>query len=553
MTFRLSWLSCAIAVGCQSATQSLGSRPTVPTIETPTSATGTDTNATPSVSAVLVFGEEVICADPSARDEAPFDTRHFLLEPAPRLWVQGGALAVGNLDDTPDLEIFVPTSTGSWILGFPEGEPLVKPLTWPLSSPSGVSMVDVDQDGDQDVFVTRFGLEDRLLRNDGVGFTDITEEAGLVDGGLHSFSSSWADIDMDGDLDLAIGGHGEITDETVVLQIDQPGDTTRLYENNGDGTFTDISDRLPQRAQDAYTFTPTFVDLNGDDLVDLFLVNDFPQYETAFPVLNRGTDTWEIAEDIGLVVSLATMGVGIGDIDGDDTEDFLLPAWGSHALRMGTAFSVWAEGSTIYDVQPVQPQVIGWGAELEDLDNDGQIDAAIAYGHLVTEASVTPAGATLSNPVWQPDEVLRLVPDGPTERIGASTGTDHAGSTRTLVTADLNRDGWLDIVKRDIYGSVVAHLARCGTERWIRVRLHQDAPNRDAVGAIVRVVSPDGNQRRTLRAGGTGLGTSRPAEAHFGLGEQTRVTVTVTWPDGTLEVFDDVDTNRQIDIHRGFL
>lgn len=553
VNFRPSWLCCAIVAGCQPSAPTVESRPTDPTVQTPASSTDTETDTWQSTPAVLEQSAEVVCANPAAREDAPFDTHYFMLEPAPILWVQGGALAVGNLNESPDLEIFVPTSTGSWVLGFPEGDPLVIPLTWPLSIPSGVSMVDVDQDGDQDVFVTRFGLEDRLLRNDGVGFTDITEEAGLVDGGLHSFSSSWADIDMDGDLDLAIGGHGEIQDDTFVLQIDQPGDTTRLYENKGDGTFTNISDRLPQRARDAYTFIPTFVDLDGDDLVDLFLANDFPQYEPAFPVLNRGTDTWEIAEDIGLVVSLATMGVGVGDIDGDDTEDFLLPAWGSHSLRMGTAFSVWAEGSAIYDVQPVQPQVIGWGAELEDLDNDGQIDAAIAYGHLLTEASITPAGTTLSNPVWQPDEVLRLVPDGPTERLGASTGTDHSGSSRTLVTADLNRDGWLDIVKRDIYGTVIAHLARCGTERWIRVRLHQEAPNRDAVGAIVRVISPDGNQRRTLRAGGTGLGTSRPAEAHFGLGQQTQVTLSVTWPDGTLEVFDDVDTNRQIDVHRGSL
>ena len=547
---RTSWLCWLLVFGCQAPAPSVGSRPTRPTVDGVPTGPTTD-SGTPPLQTEVVWGDEVVCADPEAREALAYDTRIFPLDPAPVLWVQGGAVAVGNLDASPELEIFVPTESGSWMLSFPEGEPVVVPLTWSLGTPAGVSLVDVDQDGDQDVFVTRFGQEDRLLRNDGNGFTDITEEAGLVDGALHSFSSSWADIDGDGDLDLAVGGHGPIVDETVVLQIDQPADPTRLYENNGDGTFTDITHRLPQRAIDAYTFIPTFIDLDGDDRVDLFLANDFPQYDVAFPVLNRGTETWEVGEGLGLTISLATMGVAVNDIDGDDIEDVVTPAWGSNALRMGTAFGVWAEGSAIYDIQPANPQVIGWGAELEDMDNDGQVDLTIGYGHLVTNAAVTPAGATLSNPFWQPDDILRLQANGPTERIGEATETGHQGSTRSLVTADLNRDGWLDIVKRDIYGAVVAHIARCGSERWLRVRLHQDAPNRQAVGAIVRVLTEPTSQRRTLRAGGTGLGTSRPVEAHFGLGPIETVTLSVTWPDGTVEVFEDIPTNRQVDVHRG--
>ena len=123
---------------------------------------------------------------------------------------------------------------------------------------------------------------------------------------------------------------------------------------------------------------------------------------------------------------------------------------------------------------------------------------------------------------------------------------------RGLLAVDLDRDGWVDLVKRDLNGPSTVHWARCGDAVWLEVSLRQGGFNRNAVGARVEVEALGHHHVRSIRAGGTSFASAGPPYAHTGLGRATHVDrVQVTWPDGERSVLVDLDVNQHITITRG--
>jgi hypothetical protein len=189
---------------------------------------------------------------------------------------------------------------------------------------------------------------------------------------------------------------------------------------------------------------------------------------------------------------------------------------------------LWYESSLSYGLTLAPNQRVGWGLELADLDNDGRLDLHLPYGHIVTTLGTSRPG--------QPDAVYRLGDDGVLTDVAAAWGLDHTASTRVGIPADLNNDGWLDLVKAGDAG--VAHLsfARCGAAAWSMVSLRQPGRNSRAVGATVRLTAGDQTWSRRVRAGGTGFGSGTPDVLHFGLGEVEQLdAVEIVWPDGVVE------------------
>ena len=149
-------------------------------------------------------------------------------------------------------------------------------------------------------------------------------------------------------------------------------------------------------------------------------------------------------------------------------------------------------------------------------------------------------------PQEQPD-ALYLLEDDEFVEVSDAWGITDTGSSRGLMLADINNDGWLDIVKQYLrFGRPFLYLSRCGEEAWLRVELRQEGPNPRAVGARAKFTAGDISTVRWVHAGGTSIASGGPNELHVGLGMEETVFVDVTWPDGEVTRHGPIDTRQRI-------
>lgn len=506
----------------------------------------------------LVDAGEVRCADPSRRLESRYDTTEIPAEAPKRSWMWGAGLMAGDLDGDNLLDLVLPGYWGTVLYlgttagGFTNASDRLPDA--PLDSASGGALADYDGDGDLDILVTRYLVTgdlvgDRLLRNDAGHFADVTDVAGLaplgpqLGGGRRSMASSWGDFDRDGDLDLYIGGYGYIDQSGEDPDHDDfnPADPDFLYRNNGDGTFEDISSLLPPEVHDGYAFSGGWFDLDRDGWLDLYVVHDFGRSYPNRLLWNR-EGVLELDNGAhGLDVQITGMGVGVGDINGDSIEDLVMSAWdGNSAMMSGAGGAGWFESVDILGLQNdlSRYQKIGWGVDLIDMDNDGDLDAPMVYGWLDAEYLSSER---------QPDAMYENQGDGTFIDVGPEWGLNHPTVGRGYVPIDINRDGWLDLVKRDLAGPTLVHLSRCGEQAWLEVSLRQPGLNPFAVGATVIVHEGKMRQSQVIRAGGTNHASAGPPEVHFGLADLDSIDlIEVIWPDGEVSHASSVGTRRQI-------
>jgi hypothetical protein len=472
--------------------------------------------------------------------EAPLDAPHVSHG---AVWRNAGVV-VADLNGDGHLDLFLPSEVESALrLGLGDGSFVATKEMLPERTEEdlavGSSAADYDGDGDLDLYLSRVGAGDLLWQNDGTGhFTDVTVAAGLTkQAELGSVGSAWADMDGDGDLDLLVANFRDEADPDPP----ETGDPNLLIENQGDGTFVDVSDRLPDAVRNGYTWVGSWQDLDADGVMDLILINDFGDVIPNLALLNDGTGHFEdISRESSLDIAMDGMGLGVGDLNFDGLPDFLISNIESQVLLESVGDGTWvrtAHARGLY-AHSSDGRKVGWGTELVDLDQDGLLDGIMSFGKLASNVRVQ-VGA-------QPDALWHQQPDGSFVQKAEELGLAHQGVGRGYLSADLNRDGWPDLVLRDRDGPGVVYLAHCGDEAWLRVSLEQEGMNRFAIGARVEAHVDDRVIWRAIHAGGISLSSSGPPEAHLGLGSADVVDVRVLWPDGTVSEMANMPTRGHL-------
>lgn len=491
---------------------------------------------------------------PMARWEGPGWDSQQVVEATDGLTRYGWGVSLGDVDGDSRVDIFLPGERGSQLFfntgaDFELVENLLEShVARPVGDEGaqgirsiGSVTVDIEGDGDLDILVAT-DQGPALFRNDGTALSNATAKAGLQGLGLNGYGYALADFDRDGDLDILAPSFccsGGVEEENL-----PPGEPSSLLENMGDGTFIDATHLLPEETNIGYSFVAGWTDHDRDGWPDIHLTCDHGR--TVMP--NRlwrndgGQGFIDVSEETGLALAISAMGLGIGDVNGDRYPDYLVTnVWDTHLLESAGS-AVWYQTEVVRQIQPnlERSQDVGWGAELADMDNDGLLDAVVMFGfwliHGVGEA--------------QPD-ALYLNRGETFEDVAVSWGMDDIGYGRGLALADLNGDGWLDVVKRELFAPAKIYLSRCGEASWLRVQLSQPGKNPDAIGGEIIVEAGEAIQRRWISAGGTGLSSSNPAEAHFGLGEAEVVdSLTVVWPDGQRSSFVDLIPRQVITVQR---
>ncbi len=414
----------------------------------------------------------------------------------------------------------------------------------------GVAVGDYDNDGYPDLYVTNYGKNILYHNNGDSTFSDVTAKAGVAGGGW-SVSAGFFDFDNDGKLDLFVTRymewdtlHNKICGgnfHTYCPPEDFPATTSILYHSNGDGTFTDISQRSGIAGKKGRALGVAFADYDGDGFTDIYVANDGMQQ---YLFHNNGNGTFsEVGLEVGAALSeggrrLSGMGVVFQDYDNDGRPDVIVTELPReiYGVYHNDGDGSFTYQSLVAGLGALSSGSSGWGVGLEDFDNDGWKDLFVAQGHVLDNVeSIDPSLHYKELPL------LAINHQGRFERL--DSGSTVPVPARGAAFGDLNNDGYQDVVMTCLGGHPQVFLNRGGEFHWLVITLRGTRSNRDGFGARVRV----NGQTRFATSSGS-YGSSSDKRLHFGMGDAEKANVEVVWPSGIHQVMKDVHTNQFLDI-----
>ncbi|HVU64597.1 MAG TPA: CRTAC1 family protein [Phycisphaerales bacterium] len=469
-----------------------------------------------------------------------------------------GGVAVGDFDGDGWQDIFVlggPGAPDKLYMNNHDGTFTDRAAAWGVDRTHwgfGIAVGDYDGDGRLDVFITSGGATgascDHLLyHNNGNGtFTNVAQQAGVrstVATGFDGLGAAWGDYDLDGRLDLAVAGYS------------YGSGGNRLFHNNGDGTFTDVTPVVGGAGSmmQVLGFSPKFIDMNGDRYPELLWIADFGSSKY---FANNGDGTFtQMTSVAGVGLEGNGMGVTVGDFNNDGRPDFYVTS--VYTLQQGHP-GVPGTGNMLYLNQGsnhftetslaagVKNTGWGWGTVAADFRHIGRQDIVATNGWQGSNYN----GEFLSDPTC-----VFLNNGGATPTFASAApacGVTHTGEGRGLVVFDYNNDGRPDILIATNGGPLTLYRNDTpGAGSYLRVFLnthasHGLAPN--GYGAHVIVTTGGSSQHRWITGGSNYLSQSE-LSAHFGLGSATAVTqLRIEWPDGSVTTRSSIGVDRTITV-----
>ena len=475
-----------------------------------------------------------------------------------------------------------------------------------LEKNNGVAVADYDGDNDLDIFIVANAIENpseyssfsRLFRNNNDGsFTDVTEESGLVDllttddetqltfaqQGL-KFGVSWGDFNNDGFPDILFThslkiqlfinlGNGTFADITSFSGLPGINDclnisatwfdydndgyldvyfsewnrcgSNSMYRNNGNGTFTDVTEILGlTETESRLSYTPFPFDINNDGWLDLIVSNDIEAANYAY-INQSGTSFIEEAAIYGLDNMIDDMAIVINDFNNDGYFDFFITGIDENVLLENNGSNNYSDVSSSFGINNTG---WSWGARFSDFDLDGDEDLFIVNGYDF-EGRGPEQNVYYRNLYSQGQNMF--------EDASVELGLNEATESVEVLDFDYDNDGDMDLIVTNGDGSVLFYENKLlnfddteTTLNWLKIKLEGTASNRDAIGTTLTITTTNGTLKRYYN--GVGFLSQSLQGVHFGLDDAIQISeLEILWPSGLVETYNDIDSNITIKATEG--
>jgi enediyne biosynthesis protein E4 len=433
----------------------------------------------------------------------------------------------------------------------------------------GVAVGDYDNDGHPDIFLANV-TGNQLFHNNGDGtFTDVTAKAGLAGAKLNgkkmwSVGAGWFDYNNDGRLDLFVVNYcvWEVNKDPYcnvkngVRAYCHPklyaSLHNTLYRNNGDGTFTDVSQETGIASHMGKGMSVSFADYDGDGFLDAFVANDTTP---AFLFHNIGGKKFE---EVGVAAgvayapdgsTLSGMGSDFRDVNNDGRPDIWYTAveHQSFPLLVNRGHGDFDDLTLANGLRPTT-EMSGWGNGIYDFDNDGWKDLFVARSNVLDNISeLSP-----SRKYPEPNSVFRNLGNGKFEEVSATAGPDFQIEAvhRGVAFGDLDNDGRIDAVVTVLGGQLkLFHNISDTGNHWMLLKLVGTESNRMGFGAQIHITTEDGRSQWNEVTTAVGYASSSDSRVHFGLGTNKKITsIEIRWPSGIKQTLHDLTVDRILTI-----
>lgn len=431
---------------------------------------------------------------------------------------------------------------------------------------------DYDNDGYTDLFISSYGKNALYRNNRNSTFTELADKAGVANNRTRWGSGcAFLDYDRDGLLDLFVASYIDLDLRTAPLPETGPcqykgitvacgppglaGGSNTLYRNNGNGTFSDVSEKSGiTRANGTYGLGVLTADFDNDGWTDIYVAND--SAPSALYRNNKNGTFTDIGIEAGCALSIdgkpqAGMGVTAGDYNRDGWLDIFKTNFSNDtsSLYRNTGKETF-DDVTFSAGMGLNTRWLGWGCGFIDVDNDGWTDIFLVNGHVYPEVEklTTEAGYA------QPKVLYRNLQNGSFADVSQKAGEAvvNPNPSRGAAFGDYDNDGDVDILINSVNGP--PELLRADSlnqNNWIKIKLAGVKSNRDGIGARIKCVTENGTQIDEVRSGGSYY-SQNDLRIHFGLGKSQRVqSLEISWPGGKVETIRNVAANQLVIVKEG--